>query len=138
MKNIVRLDEIEKKVLDDGHGHVNGLYQEVFTRATVGSEALRLLVQEYPPGGYTEGHPIHYDFEQTYYILSGTMTLFLDGEEHQVPAGSFVFIPRGMKHEHRNDGQESMVFLTINVPVRDGLPPPLPQRATPPSPWLPD
>jgi quercetin dioxygenase-like cupin family protein len=94
----------------------------------VGTEALRLLVQEYPPGGYTEGHPIHYDFEQTYFVLAGTMTLYLDDQTYTVPAGSFVFIPRGMKHEHRNDGSEPMRFLTINVPVRDGQPPPVPER----------
>jgi quercetin dioxygenase-like cupin family protein len=126
MKNIVTLRDLEKRVLNDGAGHVDGMFWEVFTKNTVGTEALRLLVQEYPPGGYTEGHPIHTDFEQCYYVLSGTMTVFLNGERHTAASGSFVFIPRGMKHEHRNDGDEPMVFLTINVPVRDGQPPPLP------------
>ena len=125
MKNIVRLDELSRQPLNDGAGHVDGHFWEVFTRATIGTEALRLLVQEYPPGGYTEGHPIHMDFEQCYYVLSGTMTAFLDGKRYEVPTGSFVFIPRGMKHEHRNDGDSPMVFLTINVPVRDGAAPPL-------------
>src|SRR5207244_5514738 len=117
MRNIVRLGDLELKPINDGMGHVEGRYWEVFTKATVGTEALRLLVQEYPPGGYTEGHPIHDDFEQTYYVLSGTMTVFLDDRTYTVPAGSFVFIPRGMKHEHRNDGDDPMRFLTINVPV---------------------
>ncbi len=128
MKNIVRLEELPKRPLNDGAGHVQGEFWEVFTKNTVGTEALRLLVQEYPPGGYTEGHPIHYDFEQTYFLLAGTMTLYLDDQTYTVPAGSFVFIPRGMKHEHRNDGSEPMRFLTINVPVRDGQPPPVPER----------
>lgn len=128
MKNIVRLEELPKRPLNDGAGHVQGEFWEVFTKNTVGTEALRLLVQEYPPGGYTEGHPIHYDFEQTYFLLAGTMTLYLDEKTYTVPAGSFVFIPRGMKHEHRNDGSEPMRFLTINVPVRDGQPPPVPER----------
>lgn len=128
MKNIVRLEELPKRPLNDGAGHVQGEFWEVFTKNTVGTEALRLLVQEYPPGGYTEGHPIHYDFEQTYFVLAGTMTLYLDDQTYTVPAGSFVFIPRGMKHEHRNDGSEPMRFLTINVPVRDGQPPPVPER----------
>jgi quercetin dioxygenase-like cupin family protein len=128
VKNIVRLEELPKRPLNDGAGHVQGEFWEVFTKNTVGTEALRLLVQEYPPGGYTEGHPIHYDFEQTYFVLAGTMTLYLDDQTYTVPAGSFVFIPRGMKHEHRNDGSEPMRFLTINVPVRDGQPPPVPER----------
>lgn len=122
---VVRLEDLARKPLSDGMGHVEGSYWEVFTKATVGTEALRLLVQEYPPGGYTSGHPVHLDFEQTYYVLSGTMTVLLGEVEHRVPAGTFVFIPRGAKHEHRNDADEPMVFLTINVPVRDGTAPPL-------------
>lgn len=125
MERIVRLEEIPQRELNDGAGHVNGRVWEVFTKATVGAEALRLLVQEYPPGGFTEGHPIHTDFEQSYYVLTGTMTLVLGTTTHIVPAGSFVFIPRGTKHEHRNDGDTPMTFLTINVPVRDGVPPPI-------------
>ena len=62
LRNIVRLEELEQRPITDGMGHVEGAYWEVFTKAAVGSEALRLLVQEYPPGGYTEGHPIHCDF----------------------------------------------------------------------------
>jgi quercetin dioxygenase-like cupin family protein len=129
-RNIVRLDELEQRPIRDGMGHVEGEYWEVFTKAAGGTEALRLLVQEYPPGGYTTDHPTHMDFEQTYYVISGVMTLILDGERHIVPAGTFVFIPRGTPHEHRNDGSEPMVFMTINVPVRDGGVPPLPGAST--------
>jgi quercetin dioxygenase-like cupin family protein len=126
---IVRLDDIEQRPLNDGMGHVEGRFWEVFTGRTVGTEALRLLVQEYPPGGHTSGHPVHNDFEQTYYVLAGTLTLTLEDEEHVVPEGSFVFIPRGVRHEHRNDGATPMRFLTINTPVRDGGVPPLPGEA---------
>lgn len=125
-RNIVKLEDIEQRPLNDGMGHVSGRFWEVFTKPTVGTEALRLLVQEYPPGGQTSGHPVHTDFEQTYYVLAGTLTLVLDGEEHIVPEGSFVFIPRGVRHEHRNDRSEPLRFMTINVPVRDGEVPPLP------------
>ncbi len=124
-RNIVRLEDLERRPITDGMGHVEGDHWQVFTKEAGGTEALRLLVQEYPPGGYTTNHPVHNDFEQTYYVMAGEMRLLLDGEEHIVPAGSFVFIPRGVKHEHRNDSDEPMVFMTINVPVRDGEVPPL-------------
>jgi quercetin dioxygenase-like cupin family protein len=123
--NVVRLDELERRPLRDGMGHVEGEVWEVFTRATVGTEALRLLVQWYPPGGLTRNHPVHTDFEQAYYVVSGTMTVFLDERRYEAPAGTFVFIPRGTPHYHQNDGEEPMVFLTINVPVREGGVPPL-------------
>jgi quercetin dioxygenase-like cupin family protein len=125
MYKIVQLDGLEYRPLNDGMGHVEGRYCEVFTKTTAETEALRLLVQEYPPGGYTEGHPIHEDFEQAYYVLAGTMTVILEGQPFEAGAGTLVFIPRGTKHEHRNDGSEPMTFLTINVPVRSGEVPPL-------------
>jgi quercetin dioxygenase-like cupin family protein len=128
-RNIVRLEELERRPISDGMGHVEGEHWEVFTKTAGGTEALRLLVQEYPPGGYTTDHPVHTDFEQTYYVMSGEMTLTLDDERHVVPAGTFVFIPRGVRHEHRNDSNEPMVFMTINVPVRDGGVPPLTGRS---------
>jgi quercetin dioxygenase-like cupin family protein len=128
MNTIVSLDDLERKELRDGMGHVEGEFWEVFTRATVGTEALRLLVQWYPPGGYTRNHPVHDDFEQAYYVLAGTMTVFLNEQRFTAPAGTFVFIPRGTPHYHQNDGDEPMVFLTINVPVRDGDVPPLTRR----------
>jgi quercetin dioxygenase-like cupin family protein len=127
---VLTLADLVKKPLRDGMGHVEGQYWEVFTKETAGTEALRLLVQEYPPGGFTEGHPIHTDFEQTYYVIAGTMTLLVEDKTYQAPAGTFVFIPRGTKHEHRNDSTENMVFLTINVPVRSGSVPPLPDGKT--------
>jgi quercetin dioxygenase-like cupin family protein len=129
MSNIVRLQDLERKPLRDGMGHVEAEFWEVFTKETVATEALRLLVQWYPPGGYTRNHPTHLDFEQTYYIISGTMTLFLDGKQRQAPQGTFVFIPRGLPHYHQNDGDEPLVFLTINVPVRDGEVPPVEQSS---------
>jgi quercetin dioxygenase-like cupin family protein len=125
MNTIVSLDDLERKELRDGMGHVEGEFWEVFTKATVGTEALRLLVQWYPPGGYTRNHPVHYDFEQAYYVVAGTMTVFLNQQRFTAPAGTFVFIPRGTRHYHQNDGDEPMVFLTINIPVRDGNVPPL-------------
>jgi quercetin dioxygenase-like cupin family protein len=128
-RRIVRLDDLELQQLNDGMGHVEGRFWEVFTGRTVGTEALRLLVQEYPPGGHTTDHPVHNDFEQTYYVIAGTLTLTLDDGDHEVPEGTFVFIPRGTRHEHRNDGSVPMRFLTINTPVRDGGVPPLPAEA---------
>jgi quercetin dioxygenase-like cupin family protein len=125
MYKIVQMSELEFRPLNDGMGHVEGLFSEVLTATTAGTEALRLLVQEYPAGGRTEGHPVHQDFEQAYYVISGTMSVILDGSRHTVEAGSFVFIPRGTQHEHRNDGTVPMRFLTINVPVRSGPVPPL-------------
>ena len=123
---IKRLEDLQPRPSLEGFGHHGGFTYDLFNTTTVGSEALRLTVQVYRPGGYTEGHPIHTDREQAYYIISGTMTLTLNDKTYTVPAGSFVFLPRGVEHNHRNDGEEALVILTVNCPVRSGEVPPMP------------
>ena len=122
MELVTRLESVEPKPLEAGYGHQGGRLWEVFTAETVGTEALRLLVQEYGVGGYTKGHPIHTRNEQAYYIVEGEMVIEIDGVEHEARAGCFVFIPRGAHHD---TGAGRLLFLTINVPVRNGDTPPL-------------
>lgn len=110
------------------HGHHGGMIYSLIEPETVGSEAVRVALHVYSPGGYTEGHPIHPDWEQAYYIVSGTMTVQIAGRKYRVPAGSFVYIPRGVEHNHRNDGQEELKFINITVTVRGGEVAPLPKR----------
>jgi len=128
MENVVTLDDIEPKVVPAKEGHHGGQIWYVFNRDTIGTEGLRLHVQEYFPGGYTEGHPPHQDIEQVYYILSGTMAVHIAGKDYIARPGCFVYIPRGAVHYHRNAGEDNLRFITINVPVRSGDVPPLPKR----------
>ena len=128
MENVVTLADIEPRMVPMVEGHHNGRIWYVFNRDNIGTEGLRLHVQEYSPGGYTEGHAPHTDMEQAYYVVSGTMAVKIDGKEYLAGAGSFVFIPRGAEHGHYNAGEDNLVFFTINVAIRDGEVPTLPQR----------
>ena len=44
------------------------------------------------------------------------MTFQIDGEEHVAPAGSFVFVPRGVLHSFWNAGTEPATQLTMITP----------------------
>jgi hypothetical protein len=44
------------------------------------------------------------------------MTFQIDGEEHACPAGSFVFVPRGVLHSFWNAGTEPATQLTVITP----------------------
>lgn len=35
--------------------------------------------------------------DEAFYVVSGTFTVFVNGRLHALPAGSFVFIPRGTR-----------------------------------------
>jgi mannose-6-phosphate isomerase-like protein (cupin superfamily) len=128
MENVVTLADIEPKEIPLKEGHHGGRIWYIFNKENIGTEGLRLHVQEYFPGGYTEDHPPHPHIEQVYYVISGTMAVHVDGKDFAAGPGYFVYIPRGAVHYHRNEGADNLKFLTINVPVRSGEVPPLPQR----------
>jgi mannose-6-phosphate isomerase-like protein (cupin superfamily) len=59
-----------------------------------------LLEAEEPPGFGPPLH-IHHDAAEAFYVLEGEYIMFLDAREVRCPAGSFVFIPAGMRHGFR-------------------------------------
>ena len=127
MENVVTLDDIQPEEVPLKAGHHHGRIWWVFNPDTIGTEGLKIHVQEYDPGGYTADHPRHMDFEQAYYVISGTMAVHISGKEYIAKAGSMVYIPRGAEHNHWNAGDDKLIFLTINAPVRSGEVPPLPR-----------
>ena len=44
---------------------------------------------------------VHHDAAEAFYVLEGEYTMFLGDEEFVCPAGSFIFIPRGVRHGFR-------------------------------------
>src|SRR5436305_12919787 len=56
-----------------------------------------LLEAEEPPHFGPPLH-IHHDAAEAFYVLEGEYLMFLDDREEVCPAGSFIFIPAGMRH----------------------------------------
>lgn len=69
-----------------------------------------------PPG---EGPPLHVHTheEETVYVLEGDLRFKLDDELVPTPAGSFVFIPRGVAHTFQNTGAEPGRMLVMFAPA---------------------
>jgi quercetin dioxygenase-like cupin family protein len=59
-----------------------------------------LLEAEEPPGFGPPMH-IHHDAAEAFFVLEGEYAIFLDGAEHRCPAGSFIYIPAGVRHGFR-------------------------------------
>ena len=64
-------------------------------------------------------HPV----DQVFYILSGTMSLEIDGTELQAGPGTLVTFPAGVPHRNWNAGTEPTVHLALQIPMPDpGVP----------------
>jgi quercetin dioxygenase-like cupin family protein len=54
--------------------------------------------------------------DETFYVLEGRLTFYLDGEPDSVPAGGSVFVPRGTPHAFQVDS-ETARYLVLNTPA---------------------
>jgi quercetin dioxygenase-like cupin family protein len=48
---------------------------------------------------------VHRGAEEAFYVLEGELTVFTEGRTLAAPTGSFVLIPRGSVHTHRQPGR---------------------------------
>lgn len=66
-----------------------------------------------PMGLHT--HPV----DQFFYVLSGVMSIEIEGKQLEAEPGSLVFFPAGVPHRNWNAGSEPTVHLAIQVPAPD-------------------
>jgi mannose-6-phosphate isomerase-like protein (cupin superfamily) len=68
------------------------------------------------PGAATRAH-YHPKTEEIYYILSGTGEMWIGAERREVSVGDGIAIPPGVKHQIKNPGTDTLVFLCCCAPA---------------------
>jgi quercetin dioxygenase-like cupin family protein len=99
-------------------------------------DRISLVEVELPAGSSTQLHRQPYD-DETLYVLSGSLTVHLDGAEHEVGPGGIVFIPRETPHALlATEATKLIIFglpagqeryfraLSVPAPARELPPPP--------------
>src|SRR3954471_224143 len=56
------------------------------------------LLEAGEPPGFGPPLHIHHDAAEAFYVLEGEYVMYLGDREVTCPAGSFIFIPAGMRH----------------------------------------
>jgi quercetin dioxygenase-like cupin family protein len=74
------------------------------------------LLEAAEPPGFGPPMHTHEDAAEAFYVLEGEYLIFIEGQEHRCPAGSFVFIPAGQVHGFRV-GNVSSRKLNIYSPA---------------------
>jgi len=67
------------------------------------------------PGDGPPAH-LHSDVDESWYVLEGTLRFRLGDEMSPAPAGTFVFVPRGVPHVFQNVGDEPARILVLFTP----------------------
>jgi uncharacterized cupin superfamily protein len=93
-------------------------------RRTLGLQAFGINLVDIPPGEQIPEHDeIERDQEEVFYILSGTPTLVVDGEDHPARAGCFVRLDPEHVRTVRNDGDVLASVLIASAPRSSGYEP---------------
>jgi quercetin dioxygenase-like cupin family protein len=71
---------------------------------------MTVVTVDVPPGSMVAPH-VHLHEEESYYMLEGSITVQVAGEETLVKSGDFVHIPPGTAHSYRNDSSQPSRFL---------------------------
>lgn len=84
------------------------------------SETLEIACVTLAPGNETRlaAHP---DEEELYMFLEGRALLHIAGEEKEVGAGEFAYVPRHAEHFIKNTGEKGFRYVYVaNFPDRKG------------------
>lgn len=74
------------------------------------------LIETLAPAGLGPPLHVHHDEHEAFYVLEGELDVACGAERHRAPAGTFVFLPRGVAHAFRVVSAVPARFLTFAVP----------------------
>jgi quercetin dioxygenase-like cupin family protein len=109
---IRRAEDIEYESVDAA----DGLRKGVLISEAHGAPTLAIRRFTLASGGEVPKHTNEIEHEQ--YVLQGEYVVGIGDEEHTVSAGDSLFIPAGVVHWYRNEGDEEGAFICA-VPTGD-------------------
>ena len=59
------------------------------------------LLEATEPANFGPPMHIHHDCSEAFFVIDGMYRIFVEDDEFDCPAGSFIFIPRGLPHGFR-------------------------------------
>ena len=93
-------------------------------RKSLGVSSFGLNLVELPPGESIPEHDeLERDQEEVFVTLAGDPTIVIEGQDHPVPAGTFVRLDAEPRRAVRNDGVEMAVVLIVSAPRSSGYQP---------------
>lgn len=93
-------------------------------RRTLGLRAFGINLVDIPPGEQIPEHDeTARDQEEVFYIVSGTPTLVVDGEDHPARPGDFARLDPAHSRTVRNDSDEPASVLIASAPRSSGYEP---------------
>jgi mannose-6-phosphate isomerase-like protein (cupin superfamily) len=87
-----------------------------FRKVVATQRHVQVVVMSIKPGEDI-GSEIHPDNDQLLYLVAGSGTVALDGEESDFEVGDAVVVPAGVRHNFTTKGDEAMKIITTYSPA---------------------
>lgn len=90
---------------------------EVLASAEQTDREFTLLLTQHEAAGF--GPPLHRhrDAAEAFFVLEGEYLMFIEDEQRSCPAGSFVYVPRGVPHTFKVTSAEPGRKLNLFAPA---------------------
>ena len=90
-------------------------------RRTLGVETFGINLVDIPEGEKIPEHDeTKRDQEEVFFVVGGTPTLVVDGEDHPMTAGTFARLDPEHLRTVRNDGDGTATVLVVSAPRSSG------------------
>jgi len=96
-------------ILRPGEGRAIDLGNFVMSLKVSGDETGNAfsLLEAAEPADFGPPMHIHHDCAEAFFVLDGAYRIFVEADEFDCPAGSFIYIPSGLRHGFRVGPQPS-------------------------------
>jgi quercetin dioxygenase-like cupin family protein len=81
----------------------------------IGAKHMEIVIGDIARGGNALAHA-HPGLEQAVYVLEGTAIAGIDGEEHAIGPGDFMFFPEGIFHSLRVTSERVKLLVVYSPP----------------------
>lgn len=78
------------------------------------------VTEERMPAGSSEVRHWHARAMQFFYVLSGTLTMEVEGKVHSLDARTGLELPQGTAHQVTNESSAAVEFLVVTMPPSRG------------------
>lgn len=78
------------------------------------------VIHERMPCNTSEVRYFHNKSRQFFFVLSGTATLEVDGERHNIKAFQGIEVPPGIPHQMINQSRHDVEFIVVSQPMSHG------------------
>ena len=95
-------------------------YVRVVVPHSTGSDGISVLDSVARKGDSPPLH-VHFNEDETFHVLEGTLRLHVDGEDHIAQAGEWVLAPKGVPHTYRVESDEARWLVVTTGGEFEGL-----------------